>query len=90
MDNPDDGISFIDLTVEERTFLLDALGYGVDQDGYILDLEKEKPYKDSLSKEAVHIENASILPSSTVIINTSPLSLSEYFTTFIEKAREKP
>lgn len=84
-DNMDGHIKFIDLDVEGKEILLHALGYTVDEDGYIVDEEKNELYKDPIDGEEVHIEDASILPGSTIIINTTPLSLSEYITRYIEE-----
>ena len=78
-------IDFIDLESEEKELLLEVLGFSVDQEGYVYDeLLKERhicPY----TKKEVLFENASILPGSTMIINTSALTISEYITEKIEK-----
>ena len=78
-------IDFIDLESEEKALLLEVLGFSVDQEGYVYDeLLKERhicPY----TKKEVLFENASILPGSTIIINTSALTISEYITEKIEK-----
>jgi|GEM_PF-1386060 hypothetical protein len=78
-------INFVRLNVEEKHALLDILGYEVSEDGIILDKKTKKEYICPITNEVVFIENASILPGSTVVINTSELSLAEYFTKYIEK-----
>ncbi len=78
-------IKFEKIGIEEKKVLLDILGYEVDEDGLILDKKTKKEHKCPITGEVVFIENASVLPGSTVVINTSELSLSEYFTKFVEK-----
>ncbi|MBT9146085.1 MAG: hypothetical protein DDT42_01964 [candidate division WS2 bacterium] len=82
-------IKFENITTEKRKILLDILGYHVDEDGLILDKKTNKEHICPVTKEAVFIENASVLPGSTVIINTSELSLSEYFTKYVENITSK-
>jgi hypothetical protein len=89
MGSVENQISFLKINSEEKIRLLEVLGYGIDDDGYILDINTGEPYTDPMNNEEVHIENASVLPGSTVIINTTPLSLSEYFTVYVEKAKNK-
>ncbi len=81
-------IKFEKIGIEERKVLLDILGYKVNGDGIILDKETGEEYKDPITGDVVFIENASILPGSTIIINTSELSLAEYLTKFVEKTFE--
>ena len=88
MINPDAKI--INLTDEQKTVLLDALGYGVDEDGYVVELEapdgtQNKRVKDRYTNEDVKLENASVLPGSTIIIDTNAFSISEYFEEFGQK-----
>ena len=77
-------VTFIDINIEEKTALMDILGYFVDENGIIFDKETKKEYICPITKEIVSIDNASIMPGSTIIINTTELSLSEYFTDFFE------
>ncbi len=79
-------IKFEKIGLEEKKVLLDIFGYEVDEDGLILDKKTKKEHKCPITGDVVFIENASVLPGSTVVINTSELSLSEYFTKFVEKA----
>ncbi|MCJ7648262.1 MAG: hypothetical protein MUP85_06590 [Candidatus Lokiarchaeota archaeon] len=81
----DSEIKFEDIGIDEKIILMDILGYEVDDNGLVLEKETENEYKCPISGEPVFIENASILPGSTVIINTSDFSLSEYFTRFVDK-----
>lgn len=78
-------IKFEEIGIEERKILLDILGYEVDEGGIILNKETKKKHVCPITGDVVFIENASILPGSTVVIKTSELSLAEYFTAFAEK-----
>ncbi|MCJ7648054.1 MAG: hypothetical protein MUP85_05535 [Candidatus Lokiarchaeota archaeon] len=78
-------VKFEDINIEERKALMDILGYYTDENGLIFSKETKKEHICPVTKDVVFIENASILPGSTVIINTTDLSLSEYFTEFFEK-----
>ncbi len=77
-------VIFTDINIEEKTALMDILGYYVDENGIIFDKETKIEHICPITKEKVSIDNASILPGSTIIINTTELSLSEYFTDFFE------
>jgi hypothetical protein len=78
-------VEFISLDEDEKIILLDVLGYTVDENGIIYDKDTMKEHICPLTNEAVFIENASIMPGSTVVMNTNELSLSEYFSKYIEK-----
>ncbi|MDO9517460.1 MAG: hypothetical protein Q7J10_05345 [Methanosarcinaceae archaeon] len=77
-------VTFTDINIEQKTALVDILGYYIDEDGIIFDKETKMQHICPITKEAVSIDNASILPGSTIIINTTELSLSEYFTYYFE------
>lgn len=68
----------ISLNEEEMKLLLEALDYKISEDGVVLD-KNEKEVKCPFSGEAVDIKKISIMPGSLVLMNTSPLTLSEYF-----------
>lgn len=78
-------VIFTDINIEQKTALMDILGYSVDENGIIFDKETNKQHICPITGEQVLIDNASILPGSTIIINTTELSLSEYFTDYFEK-----
>lgn len=74
---------FLKLDNPQKQVLLKALDYELDSNGFIIDLNNKKvicPY----SKKPIRLENASILPGSTVIINTSLITLSEYVSDYLE------
>ena len=77
-------VIFTNINIEEKTALMDILGYYVDEKGIIFDKKTKIEHICPITKEIVSIDNASILPGSTIIINTTELSLSEYFTDFFE------
>jgi len=68
----------LNLTDEEKKVLLDALDHGVDNEGYVIDSEGNRVI-DRYSDIPIKLERASILPGSTVIIDTNSFSISEYF-----------
>ncbi|MBU3902430.1 MAG: hypothetical protein KKE04_03570 [Candidatus Thermoplasmatota archaeon] len=78
-------IAFFELEDEEKKLLLDTLGFEVNKKGVIVEKESKKPCLCPITDKMVHFENASILPGSTTIINTSPFTLTEYFSKFLEK-----
>lgn len=77
-------IKFEEIGLEEKKILLDVLGYEIGEAGIILNKETRKEHICPITESVVFIENASVLPGSTVVINTSELSLAEYFTKFVE------
>lgn len=81
----DTEIKFENITIEEKKVLLDILGYEVGDGGIILNKETKKEHICPITQSVVFVENASILPGSTVVIKTSDLSLAEYITRFAEK-----
>ncbi len=81
-------IKFEEISIEEKRILLDILGYEVGETGIILNKETKEEHICPITETVVFIENASVLPGSTVVINTSELSLAEYFTRFVEKQCE--
>ncbi|HJH29906.1 MAG TPA: hypothetical protein C5S51_09490 [Methanosarcinaceae archaeon] len=78
-------VTFTNINIEQKTALMDILGYYVDENGIIFDKETNIQHICPITEETVSIDNASILPGSTIIINTTELSLSEYFKEFFEK-----
>lgn len=77
-------ITVINLTNEEKIILFRSLGYEVDTEGYIIKEETKERITDRYTTLPIKLENASILPGSTIILDTNPFSLSEYFEEFRE------
>lgn len=78
---------FLKLTDEQKLVLLKSLDYDLDAESFIIDYKNNKvicPY----SKRPVRFKDASILPGSTVIINTSLITLSEYISDYLESDEE--
>jgi len=78
---------FLNLNAEQKLVLLKALDFDVDSRGFIVESANKKvicPY----SKMPVKLENASILPGSTIIINTSLITLSEYISEYLESEED--
>ncbi len=76
-------IKFLKLEDEQKRILLNALDFSFDPKDYVIDGIGKKvicPY----SNKPVKFQNASILPGSTIIINTSLITLSEYISEYLE------
>lgn len=77
-------VIFSSLIESEKKFLLDSLGYGLNKEGFIINNKTKKIHKCPITKENVRLSDASILPGSTIIINTNALTLSEYFSRYLK------
>lgn len=75
---------FLSLPIESKKVLLKALGYEIDSDGFIIDENKNRVICRYSGVEVPFI-NSSILPGSTIIINTSPYTISKYLEEFLEE-----
>ena len=73
---------------EEKKFLLESLGYEIDCNDFVLDGKTKKLHICPITKKPVKLENASVLPGSTVIINTNAMTLSEYFARYLKEEKE--
>jgi len=74
----------INLPKNEKLILLKALGYTIDSEDYIINETDRKRVEDKYSNCFVKLDNASVLPGSTIIIDTNSFSLSEYFEEYRE------
>ncbi|MBU0471716.1 MAG: hypothetical protein KKF65_03765 [Nanoarchaeota archaeon] len=66
------------LSKEDKKILLETLGYAIDEGGFILSADKDRaicPFTNS----PIKLEDASIMPGSLIVMNTTPVTLSEYF-----------
>jgi len=77
-------MEFIKLSEEAKKVLLDFLGYKVDENGIVLSKDTNQPHICPYTGEPVRFDAASIMPGSTVVFNTSILTLAEYFSEHIE------
>jgi len=77
-------IEFGKLDNKKSKILLDCLGYSVNNKGTIFKKSTGKIHLCPITKEEVKLNEASILPGSTVIINTSTIALSEYFSRYLK------
>ena len=67
----------IKLSKEEFIVVLEALGYFVNKNGIIID-KNGKEQICEFTEEEVNINKISIMPGSIKIMNTTPVSISEY------------
>jgi len=77
-------VEFLEISNDDKKVLLDVLGFDVEKDGIIIDKVTNKPHICPLSKTQVKLVDASILPGSTMVINTNALTLSEYMSRKID------
>ena len=61
----------------------------VDEKGIILSKKTNKPIECPYTKELVHFDKASVMPDSTIVFNTTPLTLAEYFSDNIESGEDE-
>lgn len=80
---PLEKIKFLNSNESRKKMLLDFLGYFVDEEGYVVNKSDQKIVICEYTKEKVLFKNASILPGSTKIINTSPYTLSSYISDYL-------
>ncbi len=76
---------FSELTPDEKKIVLDALGFGIDENGNVMGHVDKIPVKDPITNEPIKFENANILPGSTIILDNNPVSLAFYFARYYEK-----
>lgn len=68
----------VSLSKDEFKILLEVLNYNVDDLGGIID-DKGQKVICPFTKWQVKLDKISIMPGSLIFMNTSPLTLSEYF-----------
>lgn len=73
-----ENITLLQLNNNQRSEVLEKLGFKIDTEGYVLDKNKKKVMCKYSNKE-VHISSAAILPGSTIVINATPITMAQYF-----------
>ena len=81
-------MEFLKLSDQEKRVLLDFLGYAVSKEGIVLSKGNNKPHICPYTGEPVRFKDASVMPGSTVIFNTSVLALAEYFSEHVENKED--
>lgn len=81
-------MKFIELTDQQKTVLLDFLGYAV-KDGIVFSKKDNKPHICPYTREPVRFSEASVMPGSTIVFNTNALTLAEYFSEHVENGEIK-
>jgi hypothetical protein len=77
-------IEFLSISDDEKKVLLDILGYDIDDSDLIIKRDTQKPHICPITKREVYLKDASILPGSAIVINTSAISLAEYISEYLE------
>jgi len=75
---------FLNLSSDKKRLLLLALGYKVNKKGFVVWADTERKVWCKYTKRPVHFNEVSILPGSTVVINSTPTSLSKYIEEYLE------
>ncbi|ODS38766.1 MAG: hypothetical protein A7315_03125 [Candidatus Altiarchaeales archaeon WOR_SM1_79] len=78
-------ITFLDITDEEKKVLLDFLDYSINEEGYIINAKTGDRHICPITRDPVLFKDASILHGSNLVINTTPLTISEYLSEYIEE-----
>ncbi len=66
------------LSREDKKILLGILDYDVDEQGFVLSTDKT-PTICPFTNKPVKLDDASLMPGSLIVMNTTPVTLSEYF-----------
>lgn len=71
-------VDLIELDDSEKKALFEAFGFGVNDDGFVVNSETNKPEICPYSGEAVEFEKAALLPGSTLVMNATAENIAEY------------
>jgi len=72
---------FEELGEKERTLLLRAFDYDVDDEGFVLSLSGQKIRSKENSKRFIKAKFAALVPGSLEVIDGTPTAISEYLRT---------
>lgn len=79
-------IIFEELGVKEKTILLRAFDYDVDDKGFVLTPSGRKIRSEEFPKEFISVKDAALTPGSLNVIEGTPTSISK----FIREGMRKP
>ncbi len=82
MDNQE--FKFVKIGDDEKKRILEDAGYFVNEDNLILDGKTHKPHICPFSGEQVFLHEASLLPGSLLVVKTTPLTIAEYISKYIQ------
>ena len=74
---------FSRLKENEKKVLLKALGYDISESGFVVEEHTKRVVWCRYTNKPVKFDEASVLPGSTIVINTTPISLSSYIEEFL-------
>ncbi len=75
--------SIVKVNLEEKKAILEMLGYDIDNGKLIIN-ETQKIHKCPINKRPVTLEEASIVPGSTLVIKSDAISFAEYFAQYFK------
>ena len=75
-----EGITFQEVSDDDKEKLLDILGFSVDENKKLINKETGRPHVCEFSGEEICLSEASIMPwESFKVIKTTPQAVSKYF-----------
>ena len=77
-------VKFEELGIPERTLLLRAFDYDVDEEGFILDPTGSKIRSAEIHYKFLKVEDVMIAPGSLQILDGTPTSISKYLREKVE------
>ena len=81
-------IIFEELSEKEKSLLLRAFDYDVDDEKYVIDNDGGRIPSNECPGEFISIENAALTPGSLEVIDSSPTSISKFIRENIEAASD--
>ena len=75
---------FETLSDAERTLLLSAFGYGVEENGDIIDRLMDEKIISQVTKKPLNLKDVALLSGSLKVTDSDPLTLSKYLRENIE------
>ncbi len=70
-------MEYEEIGVEEKKLLLRAYNFEVNEEGVIIDYLLNEPLISNETRRPIKLENASLIPGSLKIVDTTPLTISK-------------
>ncbi|MBD3319271.1 hypothetical protein GF342_05175 [Candidatus Woesearchaeota archaeon] len=77
-------VKFLSLKEPQKRVLLKALGYELDEEDYVVNAETGKRLLCKYTNRKISLQDASVLPGSTIVIGSSPYALAKYVEEYLE------
>ena len=73
-------MQYIQITKENRDVVLELFRKSIDKDGFIIDKKTGKNLICPYSKDKIHVDDFSVLPSSATFVNNKSYCFAEHIT----------